>query len=104
MMTDTRIKLPIDPAILQKYEDALPGARESILRLYEEERRHIREMNARRFAAHEEKQKWTKWMGLAVAISGLALAGLAAALGSGFVAALFGAMSGASLTAHIRQK
>ena len=100
MMTDTRIKLPIDPAILQKYEDALPGARESILRLYEEERRHIRDI--REFQRNRAIR--AKWMGLAVSISGLALAGLAAALGSGFVAALFGAMGGASLTAHIRQK
>ena len=83
------------PAILKAYDELVPGAAERLIGWAEEEGRHQREMDRRRLEGAEREQaaliadqaeerklqRRGQWFGLTIALVGVGVGGLLAALG-----------------------
>lgn len=86
------------PSLFRQYQDILPDAPERILRVFEEDSRHIREIQFAGLNAQREDNRRVHWMAFGLILAGFALSGVFAYLDKDWLA---GITLGTTLTGTI---
>lgn len=77
----TRFEGPLPhPEIFRQYGDVIPNAPERILKVFEEDSRHVRDIQMAALAAQKEDNKRVHWMAYSLIAGGYVLSGIFAYL------------------------
>ena len=91
------------PDIFKKYGEVIPDAPERILRVFEEDSRHTREISSAALVAQKEDNRRSHWMAWSLIFSGLLLIGILAYLGKDVLAGIVAASTLAGTIAAFLQ-